>query len=156
MSNNELEPETNEYQTKLNMIVEQFSSVLDDFKKYYVFTNKNPEVDEYQHFYLENKSQLQNLNKDVFLIRNDIEQRIQKLNYIVTRLNAKLSSEKELNTELQELVNGLKQNDNGSIIMLQDTTYIYYQQYLLNIEMLIGIVTLIYFLFVLFKKKANT
>jgi hypothetical protein len=156
MSQNDLEPEPKEYKNKLNTIVQQFSSVLDDFKKYYVFTNKNPEVDEYQHFYLENKSQLQNFNKDVFLIRNDIEQNIKKLNYIVTRLNAKLSSEKELNKELVKLVDGLKQNDNGSSIMLYDTTYIYYQQYLLNIEMVIGILTLIYLLFVLFKKKSNT
>lgn len=156
MSQNDLEPEPKEYQNKLNTIVQQFSSVLDDFKKYYVFTNKNPEVDEYQHFYLENKSQLQHFNKDVFLIRNDIEQNIKKLNYIVTRLNAKLSSEKELNKELVKLVDGLKQNGNGSSIMLYDTTYIYYQQYLLNIEMVIGILTLIYLLFVLFQKKSNT
>ena len=36
------------FDEKINNIKTSFFSVLDDFKKYYVFYNKNPEVDEYQ------------------------------------------------------------------------------------------------------------
>ena len=52
MSNAELEPESQKHQDKLKTITEQFSSILDDYKKYYIFSNKNPEVNEYQHYYL--------------------------------------------------------------------------------------------------------
>lgn len=150
---NELEPETANYQDKLNTIVQQFSSVLDDFKKYYVFTNKNPEVDEYQNFYLENESQLQHFNKEIFLIQNDIETDISRLNYIVSRLNSKLSSEKELKDELTKLVNNLKENESGSNIMLTDSKYIYSQKYLLNVELVFGIIILSYLLYNIFKNK---
>jgi uncharacterized phage infection (PIP) family protein YhgE len=156
MTITELEPEPQEYQDALNTTVEQFLSVLDDFKKYYIFTNKNPEVDEYQNYYLENKSQLQNLNKDVFLIRNDIETKIAQLNYIITRLNSKLSSEKELKGELSKIVSNLKQDGNGSNIMLDETSFIYNNQYLLNIELLFGIFGTLYLLFFIFKNKKTT
>jgi len=156
MINNELEPQANKYQDKLNTITEQFTSVLDDYKKYYVFSNKNPEVDEYQTYYLENKSQLQNLNKEVFLISNDIERNIEKLNYIVTRLNAKLSGEKELTSELKQLMRNLKESDNGASIMLDDTTAIYNKKYIQNCEIVLGSVIILYLLFVLFKKNGNS
>ena len=156
MANNELQPQAKKYQDKLNTATEQFNSVLDDFKKYYIFSNKNPEVDEYQNYYLENKSQLQNLNKDVFLISNDIESDIKKLNYIVTRLNAKLSGEKELTDELKKLLKNLKESDNGASIMLEDTTSIYNKKYIKNSELLLGIFVILYSLFVLFKKKSNS
>ena len=153
MTDNKLEPESQKHQDKLNTITEQFNAVLDDYKKYYIFSNKNPEVDEYQNYYLENKSQLQNLNKDVFLISNDIESNIEKLNYIVTRLNAKLSGEKELTGELNQLLQHLNDTDNGATIMLYDTTYIYNKKYIQNIEIGIGGLIMIYLLFTTFTKK---
>jgi len=152
-TNIEFEPQSKKYQDKLTTIVDQFTSVLDDYKKYYVFTNKNPEVDEYQNFYLENKNQLQNLNKDVFLMSSDIEKSIQDLNYLVTRLNAKLSGEKELTGELAKLMQNLKQTNNGADTMLYDTTFLYNKKYMQNVELLFGIVTILGLLFTLFKKK---
>ena len=114
---NNLQPEAERYNEKINSLSEQFFSVLDDFTKYYVFYNKNPEVNEYQQIYLNNKSQLQNLNKNVFLLTNDIEKDIEKLNYIVTRLNAKLGDEKDLNGELLHLFGNLKNTTNSSSVM---------------------------------------
>lgn len=150
---NKLETKSKEYQDKINVFVEQFSSVLDDFKKYYVFTNKNPEVDEYQNFYLENKSHLENLNKEVFLVRNDIETDIKQLNNSMIRLNTNLSSEKELKDELTRLVDNLKDDETGSIVMLLDSTNIYKQKYLLNVELAFGIIMVGYLLFRIFKNK---
>ena len=136
---NNLQPEAERYNEKINSLSEQFFSVLDDFTKYYVFYNKNPEVNEYQQIYLNNKSQLQNLNKNVFLLTNDIEKDIEKLNYIVTRLNAKLGDEKDLNGELLHLFGNLKNTTNSSSVMLEDSVYIYNKQYYLNADIFLGI-----------------
>ena len=148
----QFQPQAQKYQTKLNTLMEQFPSVLDDYKKYYIFTNKNPEVDEYQHYYLENKTHLQNLNKDVFLIKGDIEKSIEQLDHIVTRLNAKLSGEKKLTGEFAKLLQNLKENDDGSSIMLEDSTTIYNKKYMKNWEMVIGIFIVIFSMFKTFKK----
>ena len=123
------------YNEKLNNLSSTFLSVLDDFKKYYVFTHKNPNVNEYQNYFLNNKSQLQNINKEVILISNDIKKDIEKIDYAVTRINAQLSDEKELNGELIKLVQNLKNSNNGSSMLLDETTTIYNNQYLLNLEL---------------------
>jgi hypothetical protein len=134
-----LQPEAKHFSEKITVLSEQFFSILDDFTKYYVFYNKNPEVNEYQQFYLNSKSQLQKINKDVFLLTNDIEKDIEKLNYIVTRINSKLYAEKELNGELYGLISNLQNTTNSAFIMLDDAKYVYNKQYYLNVEIFLGI-----------------
>ena len=46
---------------KINSIKTQFFSALDDFKKYYVYFHKNPEVTEFQNYYANSKGQLQTM-----------------------------------------------------------------------------------------------
>ena len=150
---NNLQPEAQQYNEKINSLSEQFFSVLDDFTKYYVFYNKNPEVNEYQQIYLNNKSQLQNLNKNVFLLTNDIEKDIEKLSYIVTRLNAKLGNEKDLSGELLNLVGNLKNTTNSASVMLDDTTSIYNKQYYSNINIFLGSVIILGLFIKIFRKS---
>ena len=150
-----LEPETQKYNEKLNTLSNTFFSVLDDFKKYYVFTYKNPEVDEYQNYFLNNKSQLQNLNKEVILISNDIKKDIEKLNLIISRINLQLGDEKELNGELLKLVQNLQNSNNSSDLLLEETTSIYNKQYLYNLEISFGIFLLIVLLFLSLKQNGK-
>lgn len=138
-----LEPEAKRYLAKLVVMKERFISILDEFKKYYIFSAKNPEVDEYHQHYLNSKSHLQKINKEVFTTTNDIEHNIAKLNKIVMRLNAKLGSEKELDGELVTLINKLRNTQNGSETMLDDSVEIYNKQYYYNLELFIGILLLI-------------
>ena len=42
-----MNPEAKIYQEQINNKATSFLSALDDFKKYYVYYNKNPEVQEY-------------------------------------------------------------------------------------------------------------
>ena len=39
-----------QFEEKIDTIKTQFFSALDDFKKYYVYYNKNPEVNEFQNY----------------------------------------------------------------------------------------------------------
>ena len=68
-----------QFEEKIDTIKTQFFSALDDFKKYYVYYNKNPEVDEFQNYYLNSKSQLQNMSRDLFLATNSIDKHIEQL-----------------------------------------------------------------------------
>ena len=49
--------------SQINTLKEKLPSILDDFKKYYVFYNKNPEYNEYQQMFENIKSNLQNMNE---------------------------------------------------------------------------------------------
>ena len=56
------------YNEKLDNLNSQFYNVLDDFKKYYVFFNKNPDYNDYVVAYANAKSQLQQINSEIFKI----------------------------------------------------------------------------------------
>jgi hypothetical protein len=51
------------FEEKINGIHSSFLSALDDFKKYYVYYHKNPEVDEYSNNFVNSKNQLQQVIK---------------------------------------------------------------------------------------------
>jgi hypothetical protein len=130
------------FDEKINNIKTSFFSILDDFKKYYVFYNKNPEVNEYENFYSNSKGQLQQLNSDIFLVTNDIQQKIQELNSTMKTTSTKLESEKKLNEELLKLISNIQTTQDGSEIMIDDAKEQYNIQYYKNWELVIGIIVL--------------
>ena len=80
-------PKQNE--EKIKGINDSFLSALDDFKQYYVFYNKNPEVDEYSNNFENSKNQLQSLSGEMYTITNNIQKNISNtkeeyiINYII-------------------------------------------------------------------------
>lgn len=127
----------------INNTTNTFYSALDDFRKYYVYYHKNPEVDEFQNYYSNSTGQLQNANKDLLLIINDIQNYIKLLKDNVVIMDSKLDDEKKLNNELSNVYKNLKNTDNGSSILINDSKKAYNTQYLKNIEMLVGILIMI-------------
>ena len=71
--------QSKQFNEQINNIKSQFFSALDDFTKYYVYYNKNPEVNEFQNYYANSKSQLQTMSKDLFLTTNNIDKNIEDL-----------------------------------------------------------------------------
>ena len=78
------------FNEQINNIKSQFFSALDDFKKYYVYYNKNPEVNEFQNYYTNSKSQLQTMSKDLFLTTNSIDKNIEILDNEMLDISIKL------------------------------------------------------------------
>lgn len=152
---NELEPQSQAYSEKLNNLSQTFLSVLDDFKKYYVFYNKNPEVDEYQQYFVNSKSQLQTINKDVFEISKNLGLSIEKINDELIRLNVQLESEKKLKTELKTIVDNLYDTNRGAKTMNEDATIEYTNQYYKNVEIFIGSLVLVGLIAMVNKSKSN-
>lgn len=131
-----------QFNEQINNIKSQFFSALDDFTKYYVYYNKNPEVDEFQNYYANSKSQLQTMSKDLFLTTNNIDKNIEFLDNEMLNISIKLENEKKINTEMTELINNLQNTQNGSEILIDDSKTKYNIQYYKNVEIFIGILTL--------------
>ena len=138
---------------KINIIKTQFFSALDDFKKYYVYFNKNPEVNEFQNYYANSKSQLQSMTRDLFLLTNSIDKSIENLDSQMQLVSLKLEDEKKLNVELTKLFNDLNNTKEGSEVLINDSKEEYNQQYYNNWEMVLGIFIASVTLTVLFKTK---
>jgi hypothetical protein len=131
-----------QFNEQINNIKSQFFSALDDFTKYYVYYNKNPEVNEFQNYYANSKSQLQTMSKDLFLTTNNIDKNIEFLDNQMLNISIKLENEKKLNTEMSELINNLQNTQNGSEILIDDSKTKYNIQYYKNVEIFIGILAL--------------
>lgn len=139
MEQEQLIGEAKQFNEKIVTIKSQFFSALDDFKKYYVYFNKNPEVNEFQNYYANSKGQLQTMNRNMFLMTNNIEKNIEILNKKVLLLSIKLNNEKKLNKNMTDLINNLENTQNGSEILIDDSKTKYNIQYYKNIEIFIGI-----------------
>lgn len=131
-----------QFTEKINSIKTQFFSVLDDFKKYYVYYHKNPEVTEFQNYYSSSKGQLQSLSKEIITTTNNINQSIQSLNNKMMNDDKQLNAEKKINNKLTKTVSNLENTQNGSVILIDDSKYNYNLQYSYNIELFIGILIL--------------
>jgi hypothetical protein len=125
---------------QIDSIKSTFDSVLDDYKKYYVFYHANPEVNEYQNYYLQSKNQLNNLVKDLFNISKNIHININELSDETSNVYNSLKEERENYEKLSKRVNSLTGNKNGSEILIDDFKKKYNEQFYNNIKLFIGII----------------
>jgi len=150
MDNNLIE-KSDKNSEKINGLKTQFFSALDDYKKYYVYYNKNPEVDEFQNYYANSKSQLQTMSRNVVLQTNAIDNDIETLDAEMDVISEKLEREKKLNIKLTRILNNLQNTQNGSEILIDDAKELYNTQYRYNWELFIGILMISGVIFKLMK-----
>lgn len=130
------------YTEKIQTIQTSFFPVLDDFKKNFVIYKMHPEVDEYYNYYSASQGQLQTLSKELQSIRTDIDSKIRKLDKEMVDVNANLQKEKAVNKKFALRVANLKNTQNGSDILVDDSVERYNAQYFKNCELVVGIIIL--------------
>ena len=150
-----MDPQSHIFADKINNIQTTFFSALDDFKKYYVYFNKNPEVNEFQNYYANSKGQLQTMSRDMFVTTNNIEKSIEELNSQMETVSLKLEDEKKLNGELIKLISGLENTQNGSLLLIDDSKEEYNSQYFKNWQYLISI-AIIMSVIIMASRKSNS
>jgi len=143
------------FDEKINAIQRQFFAALDDFKKYYVYYNKNPEVNEFQNYYANSKGQLQTMSKNLFVTTNGIDKEIEDLEAKIQTMGALLKEEKGLNAQLVKLIDNIYNTHVGSEVLISDSKQIYNKKYYTNLWLIIGVVIVAILLMVLFKGKGS-
>jgi hypothetical protein len=128
-----------QFEEKINSINSSFLSALDDFKKYYIYYQKNPEVDEYSDNFLNTKNQLQQLSSNMYTTTNSIETNINKLDEQMSSVFGKLTKEKEKNARLEKILSSIHGTEKGSDILISDSKIEYNLVYFKNVELFIGI-----------------
>jgi hypothetical protein len=127
----------------LTSVKQQIPSVLDDFTKYYIFYNKNPEYDEYQRLYYNIKDNMDNLESQVKKTSQSIDKDTEQLNEVLKTVNEKISKERTKNKQLKRRL-GLAENEfNGADKMARDYTTVYDSGYTRNWSLVLGIVGLL-------------
>lgn len=128
--------------SKINTLKEKLPSILDDFKKYYVFYNKNPEYNEYQQIFENIKGNLQNVNSELFMTTNNIEKDTESINDRLQEINALIKKEKIKNSQLKKRLGIVEKKYNGSDELISDYKEIYNLDYLNNFALFYGIILL--------------
>jgi len=131
------------FEEKIKGINSSFLSALDEFKKYYVYYHKNPEVNEYSNNFVNSKNQLQQLSGEMFTVTNNIQKNIEELDNGITIVSDKLTKEKNKNKELEKLAIGLKGTKDGSSMLVDDTKREYQHLFFQNFEVFIGILIIL-------------
>ena len=128
--------------SQINTLKEKLPSILDDFKKYYVFYNKNPEYSEYQQMFENIKGNLQNINSDLFMTSNNVEKDTENINDRLQKINALIAKEKMKNKQLKKKLGIVEKKYNGSDELISDYKEIYNLEYLNNFALFYGVIAL--------------
>lgn len=132
-------PNANTFRVKINELNQQLPAILDDYKKYYVFFHKNPEVSEYQKMFENMEANMQQTNNNLSNIATSVSETINEINDDLLELNTQIKIEKTKNAKLNKLLGNIQNEKNGANEMTDDYTEIYNMMYLRNIAMLFGI-----------------
>jgi hypothetical protein len=123
---------------KLETLQSQLPPILDDFKKYYVFFNKNPEFDEYEQMFQNVKGNLNKINSELFLLSNEVQVNINFLNKHFLQLDILIKDAKEKNKKLKKKLNIVEHKGNAATEMIDDYREIYETRYLRNWGLLLS------------------
>jgi len=135
-------PKPQFFLSQINTLKEKLPSILDDFKKYYIFYNKNPEYNEYQQMFESIKGNLQTINSELFMTTNNIEKGVEDINSKLQIINNLISKEKAKNTKLKRQLGIVDKKYNGSDELISDYKEMYNLDYLKNFALFVGILVL--------------
>jgi hypothetical protein len=141
------------YNEQLDTLNNQFYSVLDDFKKYYIFFNKNPDYPDYITAYSQAKSTIHNINSNVFKIYSQAENSLNKLINDSKLINDAIQEAKKEQTKLKNNLQLIKTNTNSSYVMISNYKETYNKQYIQNITTFFGLFLSTYCIFKVFLHK---
>ena len=108
------------FNEKLETLNKQLPAILDDFKKYYVFFNKNPEYPEYQNSFENIKGNMNKLSSDLFMLSNDVQSSTGELNKKLFALNVLIQEEKERNRKLKLKLGIIEHKNNAATELIYD------------------------------------
>jgi len=131
------------YINSLNTVNKNFFIILDDFNKYYIMYNKNPEVNEYQQTFFNIKSQLQSTIYQLFTINNNIQTTINNINDKIQNINIEIQKEKRKNLDLKKSFKNVDNKNASSNIMIRNHKELYNNKYYYNVTLFVGIIIII-------------
>lgn len=130
------------FKEKLKTLNQQLPAILDDFKKYYVFFNKNPEYPEYQNLFENIKANMTKLGSELFMLSNDVQSSTNEINVKLFSLDKLIHNEKERNRKLKKSLGIAENENNAATELITDYKYMYSEEYLRNWALFLSIVVI--------------
>jgi hypothetical protein len=125
-------PKPEQFMNNLDTLKQKIGPILEDFKKYYVFYNKNPEYPEYQSMFETVKSQMIQVCSDLFVLENNVLINTDQINKALIELNLLIKEEKKRNRELKRKLGIAETENNAAMEMIDNYKEMYDSGYLRN------------------------
>lgn len=125
-------PKPEQFMNNLDTLKQKIGPILEDFKKYYAFYNKNPEYPEYQSMFETIKSQITQVCSDLFVLENNVLINTDQINEALIELNLLITEEKKKNRELKRKLGIAETENNAAMEMIDNYKEMYDSGYLRN------------------------
>lgn len=139
----------------LQTLQKQAPTILDDFKKAYLFYYKNPQNNEYQQTMETTKSQLNDINSKLFMLSNNVETDTEEINKKLFILNILIQKAKETNRKLKRKLGFVEHRHNVTDDMINDYKLTYNIGYLRNWGLVLSIIIVGFTISKVFTNKNN-
>jgi hypothetical protein len=117
---------------KVHTLQQQLSPILDDFQKYFVLYNRDPNYPEYETMFNNIKQNLNSTGSSLFMISNDVDANIDNINKEFKKLDILITKERNENRELKRKLNIVEKEVHGSKELIDDYNQMYDLDYLRN------------------------
>lgn len=121
-----------QYIEKLNQLNGSVNLILDEFKKIYVVSKMNPDIQEYQQQYANIISNINQIQSSLFTISNNVQANIDDISQKLKSLNLLIEKEKTTNKTLKKKLGIIEHNNNAATEMIYNYKQIYNMNYLRN------------------------
>uniref|UniRef100_A0A6C0IFL4 Uncharacterized protein n=1 Tax=viral metagenome TaxID=1070528 RepID=A0A6C0IFL4_9ZZZZ len=133
-------PKPSIFLTQLDTIQSQLGPILDDFNKYFVFYNMNPQISENQKMYDNIKNNIQELYTSLLRTSRDVDKNVNEINNDYQELNKLIEILKKRNEPLKKKLGIVEDTYDGSDTMITNYKDMYNLQYLKNFSLGLGTV----------------
>jgi len=127
---------------KLESIEGQLKPMLNEYKEYYILHNKEPDNEEYENYYQNISTNIEQLKNKLYEINKTVDENNNKLSNNLTTINTKINNVREKNDVLKNGLTYTEDEYNTSEEMIEDFVNIYNLMYMKNFSLLIGVIGL--------------
>ena len=118
---------------------QQLPALLDDFQKYYVFSEKNPEVPEYSTMFENTKFHLNKMNAQLTQATMQSDEMTTNLNAALNITNDQITYLKTATKPYVQQLKNIQDRQNTSSLMVDNYVQLYSMTYLNNFALFLGI-----------------
>ena len=128
-------------------LIQRYNIIIGEIVKTYPNYKANPTFNEYDSAYTKNINNLQKLQADIFLLKNNISKNIDTTQQDITQIDETLYKLEEENKVLRQRLADLNNSDNAANGMLYDSKTLYKQQLISNCILFLSLGTAAYMVF---------
>jgi len=117
---------------RVETMQQQLPPILDDFNKYFVLYNKDPNNPDFENMFNNIKQNLNTIGSSLFMVSNDLDTNIDNINATYKKLDILIVKERKRNRELRRKLGLVERENDSSKELIDNYNEMYDMDYLRN------------------------